>query len=292
MVDIRMALTKISGTISRLDAEILFAHAIKKPKEFLYTYPEYKLALLERLRLAYFLFLYKRGYSVAAITHHKEFYGLDFYVNQHTLIPRPETELIVEEAIKTILDTKYQILNTTLIDIGTGSGCILIAILSSLKQFNNLTIKPFAIDISHPALRVARKNARTHNVFINFFHGNLLKPLLKNYELRTLNSELIIITTNLPYLTAKQFDSEPSIQREPRSALVANNGGLALYEKLLRQTQSLCLMLRVSCYVFLEIDPSQSSHIISLIKKYLPQSSIEIKTDLAGRDRMVKISLQ
>ncbi len=299
--------------ISSLDFDLLRTHAIKKSREFLYTHPEHKLNIIERLRLAYFLFLYKHGYSVAAITHHKEFYGLDFYVNRHTLIPRPETELMVELAIEEIKKSKNQ--KIILVDVGTGSGCIPIAIAkqltchpeqsegSSSNQLDpsvvslsqNDNIKIFATDISRPVLCVARKNARIQNVSINFLHGNLLQPLFEKLPLpwgegHGVRAVTLVITANLPYLTFEQFKNEPSIQREPRSALVAGNNGLALYEEFLKQTQSLCFVLRVSCYVFLEIDPSQTARITYLIKTYLPQAVVEIKPDLAGQDRVVKIT--
>ncbi len=289
---------KQKNTPNRLDLDLLLSSSLKQPKEFLYTHPEYTLSLVERLRLAYFLFLYKRGFSVAVITHRKEFYGLDFYVNKHTLIPRPETELMVEEVTKTI-GTIYPSPSPSpkrggtqggvlLIDIGTGSGCIPIAIIKTLKHRN---IKTIAIDISRAALHVARKNARTHNVFINFLHGNLLDPIIKNPAFFIRHSSFII-TANLPYLTQEQFDSEPSIQREPYSALVAKNDGLALYQQLLAQIQSLCFMFHISCFIFFEIDPSQSSAITAMIQKYLPDATIEIKKDLAGYDRLVKIQIQ
>ncbi len=310
MAAIKYILKKIAGRLPALDAELLLAHSLNRSREFLYTHPEYKLSLLERLRLAYFLFLYKRGYSVAAITHHKEFYGLDFYVNKHTLIPRPETEVLVEETLQEINKTIKQ--KITLIDVGTGSGCIPIAI---AKHFNchpersegslsagqldrdssvaatlpqNDNLKIFATDISRPALRVAQKNAERHNVNITFLHGNLFKPFVSTYSLLPTPYNLII-TANLPYLTQAQFDSEYSIHREPRSALIANNGGLALYEQLLKQVQSLLVIGHWSLVIFLEIDPSQASRVTNLIKKYVPTAVIEIKPDLASRDRIIKI---
>jgi release factor glutamine methyltransferase len=288
MVDIKTVLHKNQNT-PNLDIEILLAHTLHRSREFLHTHPEYKLTLLERLRLAYFLWLYKRGYSVAAITHHKEFYGLDFWVNKHTLIPRPETELIVEGVLETIKNQELRIKNygVTLIDVGTGSGCIPIAIKKTLKHEN---IKTLATDISSPALRVARRNAREHKVEINFLRGNLLEPLVRKSSFFNLHSSFVI-TANLPYLTQTQFDNEPSIQKEPHSALVAGNDGLALYEELLQQIKSLFFNLKSSIFIFLEIDPSQSSKITSLIKQHLPATSVEIKTDLAGRDRVVKIDL-
>lgn len=278
-----------------LDLDLLFASATRKSKEFVYTHPEYKLTMRERLRLAYFLFLYKRGYSVAAITRRKEFFGLDFYVNKHVLIPRPETELLVEETLQEIKKTKKQ--KITLIDVGTGSGCIPIAVLKTIKQWSNVTmeqlpaeqIKTYAIDISRTALRIAKKNARTHKVFINFLRGNLLEPILKQKEQLTKNQEQIIITANLPYLTQTQFAAEKSIQKEPRLALVGGQTGLEMYEKLLQQIQSLLLTVNCSLLILMEIDPSQSPTITTLIKKYLPRAEIKIKPDLAGRDRAVII---
>src|SRR3989344_796852 len=261
-----------------LDFELLKAHAIKKPKEFLYSHPEYRLSIWELLKLKYFIFLRQRGYCVAAITKHKEFYGLDFFVNKHMLIPRPDTELMVTEAIEEIKKTDKKIL----VDVGTGSSCIPISILKNLPQ----PIQTYAIDISGQALKVAKKNAQSHGVKIQFFQGNLLEPIFKNHSLLP-TSYSLIITANLPYLTEQQFQSEPSIQREPKNALVAENNGLALYEELLQQIK--LLPTPHNLLLLLEIDPSQTEVINKLITKYLPESKVEIKKDLGGLDRLVKI---
>jgi release factor glutamine methyltransferase len=165
-----------------MDYDLLLAHAIKKPKEFVYSYPEYRLSIWQKLRLKYFLFLYKKGYSVAAITKHKEFYGLDFFVNKHVLIPRPDTELLVAEAIEEIKNpTPCPSPNrggikggVVLIDVGAGSGCIPISILKNLPE----SIPTYAIDISGQALEVAKKNAKNYDVKIKFFRGNLLEPII------------------------------------------------------------------------------------------------------------------
>lgn len=271
-----------------LDIELLIANAINRPKEFLYAHPEYCLTLKEIAQFWYKFYSYKNRYSIAAITKHKEFYGLDFYVNKHVLIPRPETELMVAEAIDEI--KKSTNTNITFIDIGTGSGCIPIAILKSLESG---PIQSFAIDISRRALRVARKNIKTHNVNINLLRGNLLKPLLKNDRLQdslpTHKANKLIITANLPYLTKSQFKNEPSIQREPKKALVAKKGGLALYEKLF--TQVTLLPQNSAKFLLLEIDPSQTVKIFALIKQMLPAATIQTKKDLAGLDRLVMLSI-
>ncbi len=260
------------------DFDLLKARAINKPKEFVFSHPEYKLSIWQKLRLKYFLFLRKKDYSIAAITGHKEFYGLDFFVNKNVLIPRPDTELMVDEVIKIIND------KTILIDVGTGSGCIPISILKNLPK----PIPAYATDISRSALRVAKKNTKKHSVTIKFLHGNLLEPLIHNSSF-ILPTSSIIITANLPYLTEQQFQDEPSIQREPKNALVAKNNGLAFYEELLSQIKSLFLIHNSSFIILFEIDPSQTEAISKLIKQYLPKNYLEIKKDLSGLDRLVKI---
>ena len=296
----------------QLDFDILLAFSIGKPREFLYSHPEHPVSIIQYLRFRWFIHRYKKGYSVAAITKHKEFYGLDFFVNKHTLIPRPDTELMVAEATGIMnYELRIKDTNITYIDVGTGSGCVPIAILCHCEERNDEAIPKFggndngiatprksgarndihvyASDISRAALRVAKKNAKIHGVKINFFHGNLLQPLIHNSKFIIHNSN-VIITANLPYLTEQQFQSEPSIQREPKKALVAKNNGLALYEELLQQISKL-LIANCSLLIFLEIDPSQTEEISKLIKQYLPESTFEIKKDLGGLDRLVKISI-
>ncbi len=272
--------------LDQRDLEIFISEILDKDKSFVLSHWEYQLSLFQYLKLVYFIHLRKKGYSVASIIGHKEFYGLDFFVNKKVLIPRPETELMVEEVVD-IMNNELKIKNdkTILIDVGTGSGCIPISILKNIKE----PIQTFAIDISKPALRVAKKNAEMHNTNINFLHGNLLEPILKSYNLQV---NQLIITANLPYLTTQQFQDEPSIQKEPKNALVANNNGLALYEELLKQIKSKLLIANCSMLIFLEIDPSQTKSISKIIQQNLPTANFEIKKDLAGLDRLVKITMK
>ncbi len=271
--------------VPQLDFDILLAFSIGKPKEFLYIHPEYPISIIQYLRFRWFINRYKKGYSVAAITKHKEFYGLDFYVNKNVLIPRPDTERLVASATR-IMNDELRIKNdkVILIDVGTGSGCIPISILKNLIE----PITTYSTDISRSALRVAKKNAVKHNVKINFLHGNLLEPLIHHSSF-ILPTSTLVVTANLPYLTEKQFRDEPSIQREPKHALVADKNGLALYEELLQQIKSLFLIHHSSSLILFEIDPSQTEEISKIIKQYLPNSTIEIKKDLSGLDRLIKI---
>jgi len=266
--------------------DLVLSHTTHKTKEFLYSHPEYNLNLFEIAKLKFYLNKIKKGFPYHYLTKNKDFYNLNFFVNKNTLIPRPETEIMVEEAIKEVNchsdpPDGGEESNTTLIDIGTGTGCIPISILKNTNYKPNT----FAVDISKKALKIAQKNARKHNVQISFLRGNLLLPILKK-----LKSKNLIITANLPYITKKQFKNEPSIQHEPKTALIANNGGLKLYKELLKQFTS--TNNNISATIYFEINPVQATKIKTLIKEYLPKADIQIKKDLSGLDRLVIIKTQ
>ena len=313
---VQKLVTTSSKKINQLDAEILLAHVIKKSREFLFTNPDFEINFWQKIKFEHLVKQRQKNIPVAYLVGHKEFFGLDFLVNKNVLVPRPDTELMVEETIKHLNTLSPNHNKILLVDVGTGSGCIPISILKSIQKRNdemsganfvtNVSdkfprpnpagqfINPpkiIAIDVSKKALCVAKKNAQKHNVETEFLHGNLLEPIFKLSELRTKNPELII-TANLPYITEQQFKQEPSIQKEPKLALVADNDGLALYEELLKQIATFHTYPpsgRVPLSSFLEIDPTQTDKIKILIKKYLPESNIEVKKDLAGLDRLVII---
>lgn len=237
---------------------------------------------------------------MAYILGHKEFFGLDFLVNKHTLIPRPDTEALVDVTINEIFDLKSSILNQNilLIDIGTGTGCIPITILQKLQKLKNYKIDAIATDISKQALKIAEKNTKKHKVAIKFLYGDLLSPVLQAYKLTDLQA--LVITANLPYLKEEWWQNEPSIQKEPKTALVSDNyTGLNIYERLLFQIVNLKSetlpagrqVKNLKLAIFLEIDPRQSTQIFSLIQKYLSEASIEIVKDLSGFERVVKIKI-
>lgn len=270
---------------------LLLTKASGKSKEWLLAHPEYK-NFWALLRYKYYLKKLNQNVPMAYILGHKEFFGLDFLVNKHTLIPRPDTEALVDVTINEIFDLKSSILNQNilLIDIGTGTGCIPITILQKLQKLKNYKIDTIATDISNGALKIAQKNAKKHNVKINFLHGDLLSPVLQAYKLTDLQA--LVITANLPYLKEEWWQNEPSIQQEPKSALVSDDkNGLELYEKLLQQIIEIKKILDIEYWIFLEIDPRQSTQIFSLIQKYLPEASIEIVKDLSDFDRVVKIKI-
>jgi release factor glutamine methyltransferase len=276
-----------------LDIEILIADSLGKTREFVLMYPSHELSKSQILNLKSKLNRRMKSEPIAQIIGHKEFFGLDFIVNKHTLVPRPETEMMVEATIKEISNLKFEISNKlSVIDIGTGSGCIITSITHSIKHGANT--KFFATDISSEALKIAKKNAKRNELEkkIRFLQGSLLEPIIKSSIIG--NQSSLIITANLPYLSKEIYQSAPiDVKKyEPKSALYSAQAGLQHYRKLLEQIKDLlhsCSTLHVSC--FMEISPEQKMPITKLIKSILPKAKIEITKDLAGKWRLCRINI-
>ncbi len=273
-LNIKNLLNKTQIDLSPDEFTSLLSLSLGRSLEYIYKNPEKKLSAnnvrafrsLVKKRLAKWPLAYLRGY--------KEFYGLKFLVSKHTLVPRPESELLIEQAINYL--KKSQPENPIIIDLGTGSGCL---ILSIAKNYNG-SAQYWASDFSSSALKVAHTNARHLglNKKIKFIKSNLLKniPPLK----------LDIIVANLPYLNPKQM-AEPSISQEPKSALLAGTDGLKYYKKLL---ETLPEFLNNKYLILLEIDPDQKDKLADTIKKYLPDAKVEFIPDLTGYIRIAKIT--
>ncbi len=195
-----------------IDTEILLMWILKKEKSYLFANPNQNLNTIQNNKFLKLIDKRKQHWPIAYLIHKKEFYDLNFYVNQYTLIPRPETEQVVDRALKTIkkLSTNKNSL-TTILDVGTGSGCISISIAKNI----NLPIKIIASDICKKALKVARKNASFHKIQIKFIQSDLLDKI---------NEKPDIIVANLPYITPLVYSKlEPEITTfEPQKALLAN----------------------------------------------------------------------
>ena len=264
-----------------LDAEILLSFSIKKPKEFLYAHSEKNLTTTQSRLFKKLIARRAKHEPVAYIIGHKYFYGLDFFVNKNVLIPRPETELLIEETLK----SKILNLKSAIIDVGTGSGAIAVTLARHLPN-----TKIFATEISPGAIKVARKNARHHKVAITFLRGDLLEPFL-NLKSKISNLKSLIIVANLPYGWKAWKNTSSAETRglkfEPRIALFTGKNGLELYEKLLQQIKLLIASRQLPIISLFEIDPGQTKSTKTIIKKYFPAAKIEIKKDLAGRDRLV-----
>ncbi len=266
------------------EAEILLAHVLGISREEALAHDERQVPASVLSRYRRLLDRRGRHEPVAYLTGRKEFFGLRFAVNKHTLVPRPETEMLVETAIQELKTSSQQLV----IDVGTGSGAIAVSI---AKNAPEATI--IATDISKPALMVARRNAAANGVEdrIIFVEADLLRGQTPYYSKKGSAPFSPIITANLPYIpTADWRKCMPDVKNfEPRRALDGGVDGLRLYDKLFRQIIALKI---APAAIICEIDPGQKKTFPRLAKQYFPGASAEIKSDLAGRARIAIISFK
>lgn len=222
------------------------------------------------------------GEPLQYVTGHQEFFGLDFKVTPDVLIPRPETEHLVEQVIKLCRERRPDPGSTgdLIVDVGTGSGCIAVSLAVNLPKASLI-----AIDISKSALAVARENAEAHRVAgrIQFLEGDLLEPLRS----RSLEGRVDFIASNPPYVPAGDFDhlQREIREHEPGIALRAGEDGLEFYRRLL--DQSLTFLRSGGCLVC-EIGFSQLERVHGLIDPSLWELA-EVTADLQGIPRTLTI---
>jgi release factor glutamine methyltransferase len=256
-----------SGNIddAPLESELLIRYVTGYNRVQLYQNMELELAddVLERLQHV----INRRLQSdpSAYITGNREFYGLDFYVNKAVLIPRPETEHLVDKAIE--LGKLYT--NPVIADIGTGSGAIAVSLAVNLPR-----AKITAIDISFDALKTADINCHRHNVNdrITLLCGNLLEPLTAKAD---------IISANLPYV---KKDDIPVNSCEPKQALDGGDDGLDIIRLLCEQVD---LKINAGGHLLLEIGLGQRDAVVDLLENLASVKDIEVIPDLRGIDRVI-----
>lgn len=273
----------------RLDAEVLLAYALKKDREFLFKNCDETPTPDEIKIFGELVVQRKTGKPVAYLTYGKEFYGLTFYVDENVLIPRPETEQVVDEVLNFGAEiplrfplrhgsippfAKGGLGEISLLDVGTGSGCVAVAL---AHHWPSLRVS--ACDISLEALKIAKQNAKDQRAKIQFYQSDLLADVSGEYE---------IVVANLPYVgEVENRIIDKNVEKfEPHLALFGGRDGLQLYERLLQQLAG--WLVRPSLLI-LEIGWSQREAVTELVEKYLPGSRIECRKDLAGHDRIVKI---
>jgi len=243
---------KQAGIMSaRLDSEIILAHTIKKPRTYLHAHGDDLIEDRHHEIADARLFLRLDFTPIAYIIGHKEFFGRRFKVTTATLIPRPESETMIELLKASFNETQPLIPRTKqLVDVGAGSGCLGITAKLELPEID-VTL----IDVSRHALKVAEQKARLLEADVSFHQGNLLHGY---------GAKVDIILANLPYVDRK-WEVSRETHAEPDLALYADRGGLALIDQLIIQSQQL---LSPSGLAFLEADPRQHAAIISFAKQY------------------------
>lgn len=243
------------------------------------AFPELELPQEHRDAINAILLRLKTGEPIQYILGETEFYGLPFKVNPSVLIPRPETEELVEWALNSwhLAVSSGQVLGGNILDIGTGSGCIAISLKKNLPN-----AKVSAIDISAKALQTARENAELNKVEVNFIEADILDP---KFEIKNLKYEIMI--SNPPYVTPedkKQMHTNVT-DFEPHTALfVSQNDPLIFYKAI----ADLALKkLKPGGFLFFEINEGYGEQIVELLRIKLFKN-MELRKDMSGRNRMIK----
>ena len=292
-------------SLDLLDLQLLLAHAAGTSREHILAHPEQLLIAEELERFHDGIRRRVSHEPIAHILGHKEFFGLDFEVTPATLIPRPETEHLVEAAMATILKNQESRIADSnaekrnyrpmIIDVGTGSGNIIVTMAVSLRN-ENVDANLFGIDISEDALDIARNNARRHHVSesITFLKSDLLEPILVDGMIDDHRSDMLILA-NLPYLSHEIYAvADPDVRDyEPVTALVSDEGGLNHYRRLLMQVLRLCESSgrELQTSIFMEISPEQKEPIKNLVQDIFPEATSRFLEDYSGRPRVMTVFL-
>jgi release factor glutamine methyltransferase len=264
------SLAKVSDT-AFMDAQILLAYGLGKSKEWVVANQEINIPDNDLVKIQSFLEREKHGEPLPYILGAWEFYGLEFKVTPDVLIPRPETELLVDQASKWLSNhpAAYQV-----VDIGTGSGCISVALVRK-----NPHLQVIAIDISPEALAVACENAIRHGVSkrIQFIQSDLFTNVVGRFDL---------LCANLPYIPSGLLSKLPVSTTEPILALDGGKTGLTIISKFLAQAVD---HLNSPGCVLCEIEAGEGKEILLLAEKYFPGEKWIVYPDLAGHPRLLVI---
>jgi release factor glutamine methyltransferase len=270
---LRSKLVRVSETAS-LDAQVLLAHFMNRPRSWIMAHPEASVDCDTLSLVEASLDRIGSGEPLPYLLGHWEFYGLDFLVNPSTLIPRPETELLVEKGLKWLEEHPS---GQRVIDVGTGSGCIAISLATHCPDQGY-----FACDLSQASLSVAQMNAKKHGVdhAIHFFRGDLLNGTAPGFNL---------VCANLPYIPSQDLDSLFEASHEPKIALDGGADGLAIIRRLVA---SLPRYLAPGGLFLCEIEARQGSLALNLGRETFKEAEINLFQDLSHQDRLLSIQLQ
>ena len=258
---------------SIIESEVILRNVLNLDRNNFFATLDKNIPTKQKLQIQNHLKRRLSGVPLSYITNNREFFGINFFVNKNVLIPRQESELLVEKVISFCKkNTKKQF---NIIDVGTGSGAIGISI---AKHLNNVNI--IASDISDKALQIAKKNANLVNVNqkMSFINSNLLEKL---------KSPVDVIVANLPYLCSSEIEKlSPEVQNEPKIALFAECKGISLIKKLVEQAPN---HLKKNGKLILEISPTQVTDVLSIFKENFPESYPEIHDDYTKMQRAISV---
>lgn len=272
------------------------ADVLKKPKEFIFLHPEFILSSKHLKTLEAQVKRRQEGEPVAYILGYKDFMGRRFAVNKDVLIPRPETEGLVELALDRIKNYELGIKNAKslrILDVGTGSGCIAVSLTAMMPvaPSNGYHCEITASDISKKALVAAKQNAKSHKAKITFIHSDLFKDIPGKFD---------VVVGNLPYVPMKmlrkhllhraKFDAQDpfaGLKYEPKFALTDGTSIWLIYKRFFEEARA---HLNPGAVILLEIDPASRKFLKTYQQKYLPGAKVKFYKDVNNLWRYMEIA--
>ena len=276
--DTHRALEVVGIPDARLESEVMVMDVMRMPRQSIFAEQETEVSAQQQEQLATIIQRRLTREPLAYILNHREFYGVNLLVNSDVLIPRPETETMVEHALFMAL-MGMESRELIIADVGTGSGAIAINLAIHLPAAHI-----YAIDAFDPTLDVAAYNIRMHNVTdrVTLLKGDLLEPLPQPVD---------VVVANLPYLpTARIPTLQPEVQWEPVAALDGGPDGLEHIRRLLQQASD-SERLKPHGVILLEMDPEQMSDAQTAATRAFPDAEVSMEPDLSGRDRVLVVNL-
>ncbi|MGB9672564.1 MAG: peptide chain release factor N(5)-glutamine methyltransferase [Anaerolineales bacterium] len=255
------------------DLQVLIGHIMQKNRSWVLAHGDYELSEEQLQTYKNQVKRFKEGVPLPYLLGEWEFYGHSFYLSNDVLIPRPETEMLVEVAIKWIQNHPNAVY---VADVGTGSGCIAITLALAFPQ-----LKILATDISYPALFVARRNIQRYHLSHRIF-------LLQTDLVSGIDQKFDIVCANLPYIPQEKLAKLQVAQHEPLLALNGGIDGMQLYRRLFRQ---LVERMNHPSIILCEMDPQQEQLFDEITKANFPQSHISVYPDLAGNKRIYVLGI-
>lgn len=265
-------LSAVRGRLPGFEAQALLGAVLQTDRATLLAHPERPLTPEQAERFGALAERLAAGEPLPYLIGRQAFYDRDFFVTPDVLIPRPESELLVEEALAFARSQP----NLTLVDVGTGSGALAVALAAHLPA-----ARVYATDISPAALAVAQRNAERYGARVTLLPGDLLQPLIER------GIKVNLLVANLPYIAAGDLPSLAVSRYEPRLALDGGADGLDLIRRLLVQAPSACLP---GARLLLEIGADQGAAALALARAAFPSAVVDCLRDLAGHDRAICIS--
>lgn len=265
---------------SLLKVRILLTDILKQSKEYLVINNTKELSSQEEKEFKEKIEKLKLGYPIQYITNKQFFRNCEFYVDKNVLIPQPDTEILVEEAIKILKEKTFQKNKINILDLCTGSGAIIVSLGKELEKISE-KYNFYGTDISEKAIEIAQKNANSNNVNVKFYLGDLFESI-------NVNEKFDLIVSNPPYIETDVIKTlSLEVQKEPIIALDGGIKGLDFYKRIAKESKN---FLTTKGYLILEIGYNQMEAVCSILKNENFKIVSRVK-DYANNDRVIVANL-